>query len=182
MLASDLVLVLGTHASHCLFNQSRRPVVAKRPINKTTKTQAGTVGVQAGKTQLPVRRQTFYCLTWVTTTNAAYFFEKLGEFGRWTSPSCVRRAEVMDTKIAAPLRPRPSRTKTMKQHHVGSLPNELDSSATGSDAATAGEQAAQKKWQVDRASGVPAPVIRANMVSLRLAGKGRIKVAFFAQG
>jgi hypothetical protein len=70
----------------------------------------------------------------------------------------------------------------MKQHPAGSLPNELDSSATGSAAATAGETVSEKKWQVDRASGVPVPVIRANMVSLRLSRKGQIKVAFFEQG
>ena len=74
------------------------------------------------------------------------------------------------------------RTKIMTRQPVGSLPNELDPLATASPATTAGENASQKKWQVDRASGVPAPVIRANMVSLRLSGKGQIKVAFFQQG
>lgn len=74
------------------------------------------------------------------------------------------------------------RTKIMSQQHAGNLPNELDPLATGAPAAQAGEKSAEKKWQVDRASGVPAPVIRANMVSLRLSRKGQIKVAFFEQG
>ena len=38
---------------------------------------------------------------------------------------------------------------------------------------------AEKKWQVDEASGVPAPVIRANSISFRRSFKGRVKVAFF---
>jgi hypothetical protein len=37
----------------------------------------------------------------------------------------------------------------------------------------------EKKWQVDEASGVPAPVIRANSISFRRSFKGRVKVAFF---
>ena len=51
---------------------------------------------------------------------------------------------------------------------------------SSSDQAPAGD-AADKKWQVDQASGVPAPVIRTNMISLRLSYQGRIKVAFFEQ-
>jgi hypothetical protein len=39
----------------------------------------------------------------------------------------------------------------------------------------------EKKWQVDGPSGVPAPVIRTNMISLRLSYQGRVKVAFFEQ-
>ena len=70
----------------------------------------------------------------------------------------------------------------MKQQPAGSVPNELDPLATTSPAAKAAEGGAEKKWQVDRASGVPAPVIRANMVSLRLSPKGRLKIAFFEQG
>jgi len=70
----------------------------------------------------------------------------------------------------------------MKQHPAGSLPNELDSLPAGGPALASGDNATEKKWQIDRASGVPAPVIRANMVSLRLSPMGRIKVAFFEQG
>lgn len=41
---------------------------------------------------------------------------------------------------------------------------------------------AQKTWEVHAASGVPAPVIRANMISLRLSFQGGVKVTFFEQG
>lgn len=41
---------------------------------------------------------------------------------------------------------------------------------------------AQKTWEVHPASGVPAPVIRANMISLRLSFQGGVKVTFFEQG
>lgn len=41
---------------------------------------------------------------------------------------------------------------------------------------------AQKSWEVHAASGVPAPVIRANMISLRLSFDGGVKVTFFEQG
>lgn len=41
--------------------------------------------------------------------------------------------------------------------------------------------AADKKWQIDEASGVPAPVIRANMISFRRSYRGRVKVTFFDQ-
>jgi hypothetical protein len=44
-----------------------------------------------------------------------------------------------------------------------------------------GGDAAEKKWQVDGASGVPAPVIRANMISFRRSYRGQVKVAFFEQ-
>lgn len=40
---------------------------------------------------------------------------------------------------------------------------------------------AQKIWEVHPA-GVPAPVIRANMISLRLSFQGGVKVTFFEQG
>ncbi|HQU44099.1 MAG TPA: hypothetical protein VNH11_09165 [Pirellulales bacterium] len=36
-----------------------------------------------------------------------------------------------------------------------------------------------KKWQIDRGAGVPSPVIRTNMISLRRSYQGRVKVAFF---
>ncbi|HVX14046.1 MAG TPA: hypothetical protein VHC22_22870 [Pirellulales bacterium] len=48
---------------------------------------------------------------------------------------------------------------------------------TGPDAA----DPAEKTWQVDEASGVPAPVIRANSISFRLSHQGRVKVTFFGQ-
>jgi hypothetical protein len=70
--------------------------------------------------------------------------------------------------------------KTMTPHPVGSLPTEVAPLATPGPAV--GKTGSEKKWQVDRASGVPAPVIRANMISLRLSPKGQIKVAFFSQG
>lgn len=38
---------------------------------------------------------------------------------------------------------------------------------------------AEKKWQIDEASGVPTPVIRANSISFRRSLKGPVKVAFF---
>lgn len=41
---------------------------------------------------------------------------------------------------------------------------------------------AAKRWEIDGPSGVPAPVIRANMISLRLSFQGRVKVTFFDQG
>jgi hypothetical protein len=50
---------------------------------------------------------------------------------------------------------------------------------TGSGPATA--DAADKTWQIDEASGVPAPVIRANSISFRLSHQGRVKVTFFGQ-
>ena len=71
----------------------------------------------------------------------------------------------------------------MKQRPAASAPNELEPLATdnvASESPVSGP--ADKKWQIDRASGVPAPVIRANMVSLRRSRKGRLKVAFFEQG
>jgi hypothetical protein len=41
--------------------------------------------------------------------------------------------------------------------------------------------ATDKKWQIDEASGVPAPVIRANMISFRRSYRGQVKVTFFEQ-
>jgi hypothetical protein len=37
----------------------------------------------------------------------------------------------------------------------------------------------ERTWEVDQPGGVPAPVIRANMISLRVSYKGRLQVAFF---
>jgi hypothetical protein len=76
-----------------------------------------------------------------------------------------------------------SRINIMKHRAVASAPDELIPLA--SDNATNESPVsgpADKKWQIDRASGVPAPVIRANMISMRLSRKGQIKVAFFEQG
>ena len=39
-----------------------------------------------------------------------------------------------------------------------------------------------KRWEIDGANGVPIPVIRANMISLRLSFQGQVKVTFFDQG
>ncbi|MGH7138762.1 MAG: hypothetical protein ACREHD_23695 [Pirellulales bacterium] len=41
--------------------------------------------------------------------------------------------------------------------------------------------AGDKKWQIDEASGVPTPVIRANMISFRRSYPGPVKVTFFEQ-
>lgn len=71
----------------------------------------------------------------------------------------------------------------MNHRPAASAPNEATANVSNSTASeTPLSDPAEKKWQVDRASGVPAPVIRANMVSLRRSGKGRLKVAFFEQG
>lgn len=40
---------------------------------------------------------------------------------------------------------------------------------------------AQKIWHVDEPSGLPVPVIRANMISFRRSYQGRVKVTFFEQ-
>jgi hypothetical protein len=56
-----------------------------------------------------------------------------------------------------------------------SLPKDLTSASTPNGDAT------EKKWQLDEPSGVPAPVIRANMISLRKSFQGRVKVTFFEQ-
>jgi hypothetical protein len=40
---------------------------------------------------------------------------------------------------------------------------------------------ADKKWEFDGPQGVPAPVIRANMISFRVSYQGRVQVAFFDQ-
>lgn len=70
----------------------------------------------------------------------------------------------------------------MKQRQAATMPPALDPSATNnSDTDSTSTDIAEKKWQFDRASGVPAPVIRANMISLRLSYQGRVKVAFFEQ-
>ena len=64
-----------------------------------------------------------------------------------------------------------------------SAPNEATANVSNSTASELPvSDPAEKRWQVDRASGVPAPVIRANMISLRRSRKGRLKVAFFEQG
>ena len=68
---------------------------------------------------------------------------------------------------------------TMKRRPLATKRPDSDSvstNMTGTDPAAA---AAEKKWQVDEASGVPAPVIRANSISLRLSYQGRVKVTFF---
>jgi hypothetical protein len=71
----------------------------------------------------------------------------------------------------------------MQQHTAASVTNDSQpTTANQSATPTPATSATDKKWQIDRASGVPVPVIRANMVSLRLSRKGRLKVAFFEQG
>ena len=70
----------------------------------------------------------------------------------------------------------------MKQRSEATTPPNLEPMAIDNSAADSPDSgAAEKKWQIDRASGVPAPVIRANMISLRLSYQGRVKVAFFDQ-
>ena len=39
----------------------------------------------------------------------------------------------------------------------------------------------EKKWELDGPQGIPAPVIRANMISFRVSYQGRVQVAFFDQ-
>lgn len=71
----------------------------------------------------------------------------------------------------------------MQQHTAANATNDLPpTTAIQTASQPPVTTATDKKWQIDRASGVPVPVIRANMVSLRLSGKGRLKVAFFEQG
>jgi len=57
----------------------------------------------------------------------------------------------------------------------GNLPPE---SSIPTDAPGVGK-ALEKRWELDRAEGIPAPVIRANMISLRVSYQGRVQVAFF---
>jgi len=42
-----------------------------------------------------------------------------------------------------------------------------------------GSEAPEKHWKLDQAEGIAAPVIRANMISLRVSYQGRVQVAFF---
>jgi hypothetical protein len=39
----------------------------------------------------------------------------------------------------------------------------------------------EKVWEIDGPEGVPAPVIRANMISFRVSYQGRVQVAFFEE-
>lgn len=54
-------------------------------------------------------------------------------------------------------------------------------SADASAATPAVGDGTRKTWQVDEPSGLPAPVIRANMISFRRSYQGRVKVTFFEQ-
>jgi len=45
--------------------------------------------------------------------------------------------------------------------------------------APSGGKALEKHWELDQAEGIAAPVIRANMISLRVSYQGRVQVAFF---
>lgn len=56
------------------------------------------------------------------------------------------------------------------------LPPSRVSKTTEADEA---EEEMQRRWHVDAPSGTPAPVIRANMISLRISQQGRVQVAFF---
>ncbi len=49
------------------------------------------------------------------------------------------------------------------------------------DAAQPKAPAKDKAWDLDGPSGVPAPVIRANMISFRVSYQGRVQVAFFEE-
>lgn len=69
----------------------------------------------------------------------------------------------------------------MTQRPAATTPSTLETTAIDNSAVDSPADATEKKWQIDRASGVPAPVIRANMISLRLSYQGRVKVAFFEQ-
>jgi hypothetical protein len=48
-----------------------------------------------------------------------------------------------------------------------------------STTAPSGGKAVEKRWELDQAEGIAAPVIRANMISLRVSYQGRVQVAFF---
>ncbi len=58
-----------------------------------------------------------------------------------------------------------------------------DGGPPGSSHSTAASDGntAEKRWELDQAGAVPAPVIRANMISLRVSYQGRVQVAFFDQ-
>lgn len=69
----------------------------------------------------------------------------------------------------------------MSRRPAATKPPVLDPLPTDLSAEAPAGDITEKKWQVDGPSGVPAPVIRANMISLRLSYQGRVKVAFFEQ-
>lgn len=102
---------------------------------------------------------------------------------RWrASPNRLYSAEIVCTRTARDaLGPGFFRSfQNMKQRPHDSATQE--SIARTPDATSQPlADSADKKWQIDQASGVPAPVIRANMISLRLSYQGRVKVAFFEQ-
>ncbi|HEX7375837.1 MAG TPA: hypothetical protein VF278_01930 [Pirellulales bacterium] len=55
-----------------------------------------------------------------------------------------------------------------------------DLASGASDPATQpGADGAQKTWHLDEPNSLPAPIIRANMISFRRSYQGRVKVAFF---
>ncbi|HXT60510.1 MAG TPA: hypothetical protein VN699_17850 [Pirellulales bacterium] len=49
------------------------------------------------------------------------------------------------------------------------------------EVAPAPAASSDKKWEFDGPQGIPAPVIRANMISFRVSYQGRVQVAFFDQ-
>jgi hypothetical protein len=60
------------------------------------------------------------------------------------------------------------------------MPKTTISEVPGTPASDSHEppKSAEKRWHLDEASAA-APVIRANMISLRVSYKGRVQVAFF---
>ncbi len=75
----------------------------------------------------------------------------------------------------------------MKRRTAARIPLNGNSEANGNTPAGSsistgsppGGKAAEKRWEVDQAEGIAAPVIRANMISLRVSYQGRVQVAFF---
>jgi hypothetical protein len=67
----------------------------------------------------------------------------------------------------------------MKQRTTARMPKRAITQTPKSPASALTSKAAEKQWHLDEASGVAAPVIRANMISLRVSYQGRIQVAFF---
>jgi hypothetical protein len=64
---------------------------------------------------------------------------------------------------------------------TAAAPSPLPATTPASQQPAAADPTA-KRWEIDGPSGVPAPVIRANTISLRLSFQGRVKVTFFDQG
>jgi hypothetical protein len=71
----------------------------------------------------------------------------------------------------------------MKQHTMARMPQTINTPAPISPSPAPKTEStstsAEKRRRLDKAEGVAAPVIRANMISLGISDQGRIQVAFF---